>query len=92
MLLTRIVAIIPAFIVCFLNQDNLTSMDNWLNNLQAIMLPFAIIPLLKFVHANEIMGKFDLKGFPFWFAAICGFVLFVANFVPLFTDGAMETW
>ena len=93
-LLTRCIAIIPAFIVCFLSPDNLTNMDNILNDLQAIMLPFALIPLLKFVYSDKIMGDdFRINSWGFYIAAAFGFVLFVANFATLFTTGAtMQTW
>ena len=48
-LITRAVAIVPALTVCFLDAENLTNLDNILNVLQAVLLPFALIPLLKFV-------------------------------------------
>ena len=44
--ITRSIAIIPAIIVAFLG--NLDSLQGFLNILQAIQLPFALIPLLKF--------------------------------------------
>ena len=43
---TRSIAIIPAIIVAFIG--NLDSLQGFLNILQAIQLPFALIPLLKF--------------------------------------------
>ena len=43
---TRAIAIIPAIIVAFIG--NLDSLQGFLNILQAIQLPFALIPLLKF--------------------------------------------
>ena len=46
--------------VVFLNAENLTNLDNVLNVLQAVLLPFALIPLLKFVGSEEIMGEFAI--------------------------------
>lgn len=45
-LVTRAIAIIPAIIVAFINYSE--DLDGALNILQAIQLPFALIPLLKF--------------------------------------------
>jgi natural resistance-associated macrophage protein 2 len=45
-LITRAIAIVPALIVTFIG--NLDSFDGYLNILQAVQLPFALIPLLKF--------------------------------------------
>jgi Mn2+/Fe2+ NRAMP family transporter len=69
----------------FINSNNLTHLDDWLNNLQAIMLPFALIPLLKFVYTDKVMGKdFNINGWSFWVAVLFGVVLFVMNFVTVF--------
>ena len=61
-LLTRAVAIVPALTVVFMNADNLTNLDNILNVSQAVLLPFALIPLLKFVGSKKVMGDFALEG------------------------------
>jgi len=45
-LITRSVAILPALVVVFMH--NLDQVDTYLNILQSVQLPFAIIPLLKF--------------------------------------------
>ena len=45
-LLTRSLAIVPSIIVAFVG--NLDELDGYINILQAIQLPFALIPLLKF--------------------------------------------
>jgi NRAMP (natural resistance-associated macrophage protein)-like metal ion transporter len=47
-LVTRSIAIVPAIVVAFLGQKNTDSFDGYLNILQAVQLPFALIPLLKF--------------------------------------------
>ncbi|CAI2385397.1 unnamed protein product [Moneuplotes crassus] len=60
--ITRAIAIVPAIIFAFIKYtDNL---DGFLNILQAIQLPFALIPLLKFSASPKIMK--DYKNHMFW--------------------------
>mmetsp|Transcript_16656 Transcript_16656/g.14562 ORF Transcript_16656/g.14562 Transcript_16656/m.14562 type:complete len:447 (+) Transcript_16656:1-1341(+) len=59
---TRGIAIIPAIIVAFIHYSD--SLDGFLNILQAVQLPFALIPLLKFSSNAKIMNKF--KNHWFW--------------------------
>lgn len=63
MILTRSIAIVPAIIVTFLNDDSLLNMDTALNILQSIQLPFALVPLIKFVSNEKIMGIFAISKF-----------------------------
>ena len=62
-MLTRSIAIVPAIIVTFLNQDSLLGMDTILNILQSVQLPFALVPLIKFVSNKKIMGMFAISRF-----------------------------
>lgn len=59
--ITRSIAIFPSLIVAF--NDSIDSLDGWINILQAIQLPFALIPLLKFTSSSNIMNEF--KNHPF---------------------------
>jgi Mn2+/Fe2+ NRAMP family transporter len=45
-LITRSVAIVPAVFVALTAQQNLDLMDQWLNVLQSVQLPFAVLPVL----------------------------------------------
>jgi NRAMP (natural resistance-associated macrophage protein)-like metal ion transporter len=45
-LVTRAVAIVPSLLIAFM--DNGEDFNHYLNILQAIQLPFALIPLLRF--------------------------------------------
>ena len=63
MILTRSIAIVPAIIVTFLNDDSLLNLDTALNILQSIQLPFALVPLIKFVSNEKIMGIFAISKF-----------------------------
>ena len=89
-LLTRSIAIVPAICVTFFNPDTLTNMDSALNILQSIQLPFALIPLIKFVSAKKIMGPFALPRWQIVLASILGISLFCMNFF-LLLDGANLT-
>ena len=77
-----------------MNKDNLTNMDNLLNIQQSIILPFALVPLLKFVGSEKVMGDFAVKGCSWYFATLFGFCLFSFNFVVLFQDvsGTLPWW
>jgi len=58
-LLTRSIAIIPAVIVALTATDHLDDLDEWLNVLQAVQLPFALVPVLLFTSSHAIMGEFQ---------------------------------
>ncbi len=57
-LLTRTVAIVPTFLVAFYQRvDQLTGMNDLLNCLMSLMLPFALIPTITFSSSKEVMGE-----------------------------------
>ncbi|KAF2073836.1 hypothetical protein CYY_004863 [Polysphondylium violaceum] len=58
LLITRLTAIVPAIIVALVSTQHLDALDEWLNVLQSIQLPFAVLPVLYFTNDPEIMGKF----------------------------------
>ncbi|RWS11114.1 Protein Malvolio-like protein [Dinothrombium tinctorium] len=58
-LLTRTVAIIPTLYIAFQKDiTQLSGMNDFLNALMSLMLPFALIPLLTFTSSKRIMGRF----------------------------------
>ncbi|XP_066149659.1 protein Malvolio-like isoform X2 [Euwallacea fornicatus] len=58
-LVTRSLAIIPTFCVAFFTTiDMLTNLNDILNALMSIQLPFATIPLIAFTSSSKIMGEF----------------------------------
>ena len=61
-------------------------MDNFLNVLQSIQLPFALIPVIKFVGDKKIMGDFAVSKGQIIFSTFFGVFLFLMNFVVVFTD------
>ena len=59
--LTRSLALVPAVAVAMLSKIEETEsdrFDEWLNVLQSIQLPFAIIPLVLFTSNQRIMGEY----------------------------------
>lgn len=58
-LLTRTVAILPTFLVAFYEHiEDLSGMNDLLNCLMSLQLPFALIPTIAFTSNPKIMGEF----------------------------------
>lgn len=58
-LFTRMIAIVPTFCVAFFsNIEDLTGMNDILNAVMALQLPFAVIPTIAFTSSIAIMGEF----------------------------------
>lgn len=63
-LITRSCAIVPTIIVAVYfnrSEDSLDVLNQWLNVLQGMQIPFALIPLLKLVSSDRLMGTFRIK-------------------------------
>lgn len=91
-LLTRSIAIVPALMISFVDSSTLTSMDTYLNILQSVQLPFALVPLIKFVGSPKIMGDFVLPKWQIYFASTFGVFLFTMNFVIIFMEAQFSNW
>ncbi|KAJ4963100.1 hypothetical protein NE237_023039 [Protea cynaroides] len=62
-LITRSAAIIPTIIVALVfdsSESTLDVLNEWLNVLQSVQIPFALIPLLTLVSKEELMGAFKI--------------------------------
>lgn len=58
-LFTRMIAIIPTFCVAFFSHiEDLTGMNDLLNAVMSLQLPFAAIPTIAFTSSVAIMGEF----------------------------------
>ncbi|XP_007936132.1 natural resistance-associated macrophage protein 2 [Orycteropus afer afer] len=58
-ILTRSIAIIPTlFVAVFQDIEHLTGMNDFLNVLQSLQLPFALIPVLTFTSLRPVMSEF----------------------------------
>ncbi|KAK7797666.1 hypothetical protein U0070_001866 [Myodes glareolus] len=59
-ILTRSIAIIPTLLVAvFQDVEHLTGMNDFLNVLQSLQLPFALIPILTFTSLRPVMNEFS---------------------------------
>ncbi|XP_072019853.1 natural resistance-associated macrophage protein 2-like isoform X3 [Amphiura filiformis] len=57
-LLTRSLAMGPTLVVSVLAVGDLDILDSYLNVLQSIQLPFALLPILHFTSSERVMGNF----------------------------------
>ena len=58
-LFTRFIAILPTFCVAFFSRiEDLTGMNDTLNAIMALQLPFAVLPTIAFTSNPNIMGEF----------------------------------
>lgn len=58
-LVTRMIAVIPTFAVAFYSEiEQVTKMNDYLNAIMALQLPFATIPTIAFSSSTIIMGEF----------------------------------
>ncbi|KAJ6633261.1 Protein Malvolio [Pseudolycoriella hygida] len=58
-LFTRLIAIVPTFCVAFFSKiEDLTGMNDILNAVMALQLPFAVIPTIAFTSSQFIMGEY----------------------------------
>ncbi|CAA0819604.1 Metal transporter Nramp2 [Striga hermonthica] len=62
-LITRSCAIVPTMVVALIfnkSESSLDVLNEWLNVLQSMQIPFALIPLLTLVSKEELMGVFKI--------------------------------
>lgn len=58
-LVTRIIAIVPTFCLAFFSDlEDLSDMNDILNAIMTLQLPFATIPTIAFTSNPQIMGEF----------------------------------
>uniref|UniRef100_A0A1I7YCS4 PhoLip_ATPase_C domain-containing protein n=1 Tax=Steinernema glaseri TaxID=37863 RepID=A0A1I7YCS4_9BILA len=62
-LVTRAIAIIPTLTVALVARgvENLTGMNDFLNCIQMLQLPFALIPVITFTSSERIMHEFRIS-------------------------------
>jgi natural resistance-associated macrophage protein len=62
---TRLAALGPSLLIAVFTSDNAglrNNINEWLNILQSIQLPFALIPVISFCASKSIMGEFRQRG------------------------------
>jgi natural resistance-associated macrophage protein 2 len=60
-IITRSISIIPCVIVALSSYNSIDKLTFWCNIIQAIQLPFALLPILHFTSSKRIMGPFRVK-------------------------------
>lgn len=93
---TRTIAIIPTFCVAYFSTiQDLTSLNDFLNVIMTLQLPFAVIPLVTFTSNPSIMGEF-VNGIAIKVLSILIFVLVLSiNFtfvISRFYETEMDWW
>jgi manganese transport protein len=79
-ILTRSTAIVPSLLAALLaGEKGSQSLIVLSQVVLSMMLPFALIPLLRFTSHEPLMGEFATKRFVRLFASLLGAVLLVAN-------------
>lgn len=58
-LFTRSIAIVPTFFIAFFNSiSDLSGLNDMLNAVMSIQIPFAVLPLVAFTSSPQLMGEF----------------------------------
>lgn len=94
-LLTRAVALVPTLFVAIRARDDSTKLDQLnqgLNILQSVQLPFAVVPLLLFTSNSEIMGgkKYTTPRYINTIAWVVSTLIMAVNFGTIY--GAAVEW
>ncbi|XP_032455423.1 protein Malvolio isoform X2 [Nasonia vitripennis] len=79
-LLTRSIAIVPTFFVAFFTSiDKMTDMNDTLNVLMSLQLPFAALPTIAFTSNARIMGEFKNGRFYNFVATVLSLFVITIN-------------
>ena len=81
-LLTRSIAILPTFILAAASKfqlQNLTRLNDTLNILQSLTLPFALFPILQFTADEKMMATFKTSKFLLMIVWFLAFMVFGIN-------------
>jgi NRAMP (natural resistance-associated macrophage protein)-like metal ion transporter len=79
-LFTRTIAILPTFFIAFYeNIQDLSGMNDLLNCLMSLMLPFAVIPTIAFTSNKKIMGDFTNGFISRIFSVLLSMLLIAVN-------------
>lgn len=85
-LVTRSLAIAPTLAVTLFSGgiDNISGLNDFLNCVQLIQLPFALIPVLTFVADKQVMKEYRLESFSKVFSIAASLVVLGINFYFLY--------
>jgi manganese transport protein len=91
-LITRMIAIIPAFLVILINGDkNVDQLLVFSQVILSLQLGFAIIPLIHFVSDKATMGKFTISIYTKILAWVIAAILIFLN-IKMLGETGMESW
>lgn len=89
-MVTRLIAIVPTFCVAyFSNIKDLTGMNDILNAVMSLQLPFAVIPTIAFTSSVAIMGEF-VNGIGNKIVSILLFILVITINITFVVDRLKE--
>ncbi|OWF39359.1 natural resistance-associated macrophage protein 2-like isoform X2 [Mizuhopecten yessoensis] len=94
-LFTRSIAILPTvFIAIYKGIGDLTDMNDLLNVLMSLQLPFALIPILTFTNSEKLMGDFKNGLFTKILTSVLSVVVIVINlyFVAVYIPVLPHHW
>lgn len=94
-LFTRSIAIFPTILVAtFSGIQDLTMMNDMLNVLMSLQLPFALIPILTFTSSETIMGDFKNGRFMTIFTGLLAMVVIGINlfFISVYVHSLPDHW
>ncbi|ULT97848.1 hypothetical protein L3Y34_005587 [Caenorhabditis briggsae] len=86
-LITRSLAILPTLAVVIFSGgiDNISSLNDFLNCLQLVQLPFALIPVLTFVSDKRIMHEYALASVSKTVSIVISLIILFINFYFLYS-------
>lgn len=85
-LVTRMIAVIPTFAVAFYSEiEQVTKMNDYLNAIMSLQLPFATIPTIAFSSSAIIMGEFANGFWNKLVSILLSIVVIGINLVFIFT-------
>ncbi|CAI5448125.1 unnamed protein product [Caenorhabditis angaria] len=86
-LITRSLAILPTLAVVIFagGIDNVSSLNDFLNSLQLIQLPFALIPVLTFVSDRRVMFNYRLESISKYISILISIIILAVNFIFLYS-------
>lgn len=94
-LFTRTLAIAPTLLVAGYREQDLTNMNDLLNALMSLQLPFALLPTLTFTSSEKVMGIFRNNFSNIIVASLLSVTVISVNiyFVSIFViENLPKTW
>jgi len=84
---TRLIAILPCVLIAALLPTYLNQIVNWVNALLAILLPFALLPLVKYNCSPAVMGEFATTGWEKYLMYTLAILVYLVNCITISCPG-----